>query len=79
MRATAGNALCKMDTQAKYRRALLRAPVAASNVEFVPGTQVYFWTPSVKRRGRGDALRWREQPAVRKRLLQEPLARRPQS
>ena len=40
MRATAGDALWTMDANAKYRRALLRAPVAANNMKFIPGTQV---------------------------------------
>jgi len=59
MRITARLALIRMDVQEKMRRAILRKPAHENEGPFVPGTQIYFWTPKrlTKRYARGG--QWR--------------------
>ena len=44
MRTSARISLLRQDVREKLRRAILRKPAAAV-VEYVPGAQIYFWTP----------------------------------
>ncbi len=44
MRTSARIALLRQDVREKLRRAILRKPAAAV-MEYVPGAQIYFWTP----------------------------------
>ena len=59
MRITARLALIRMDVQEKVKRAILRKPGGASDGPFLPGTQVYFWSPKrvSKRYVRGGVWR----------------------
>ena len=59
MRITARLALIRMDVQEKVKRAILRKPGGANDGPYLPGTQVYFWSPKrvSKRYVRGGVWR----------------------
>eukprot|EP00435_Cladocopium_sp_Y103_P057834 s201_g20.t1 len=59
MRICARLALIRMDVQEKMKRAILRKPATENEGPFLPGTQIYFWTPKKlsKRYTRGG--QWR--------------------